>query len=576
MHLQYFGLRENPFSIPPDPHYLYLSRSHQEALAHLQYGLSESGGFVQLTGEVGTGKTLLIRALVERQPQDVDVALVLYPVLTVGEFVAGICDELRIPYPAGKNSLKVLIDALNAHLLQSHAKGRRTVLIIDEAQNLNREVLEQIRLLTNLETTKTKLLQIILVGQPELASLLAQQDLRQLAQRITARHHLTALTRRETFDYVLHRCRVAGARTPLFQRTAMESVHTLSGGIPRLINVICDRALLGAYVLEKNVVDAAIVKRSAAEVSVGREKSSSITPRVLMPVAAAAAAAVFVVAGWQMSVWLRPAAHDAQAVAAVVAPAKVDEKSAASTEPVANKTAGETNVAADSSPVGTKTQSPDSKRPVAIESLLANPQVATDTESAMKHLFARWDLDYTVLAGATACDRALNAGLHCMYKTGTWNNLREYNRPAIIELVDTNGNKHHVLVSLLKENTASLELGGQAHDFPTSELGRYWFGKYLLLWKPSMPEQGDLRLGARGEAVVWLRDALARYRGEALSAQPKDRFDEALEMELMDFQSNHRLDPDGIAGRITLTKLQAYSLDKAPTLLADTTVSKVR
>ncbi|MEK7207361.1 MAG: AAA family ATPase [Pseudomonadota bacterium] len=575
MHLQYFGLRENPFSIPPDPHYLYLSRSHQEALAHLQYGLSESGGFVQLTGEVGTGKTLLIRALVERQPQDVDVALVLYPVLTVGEFVAGICDDLRIPYPAGKNSLKVLIDALNAHLLQSHAKGRRTVLIIDEAQNLNREVLEQIRLLTNLETTKTKLLQIILVGQPELARLLGQRDLRQLAQRITARHHLTALTRKETFDYILHRCRVAGARTPLFQRTAMERVHVLSGGIPRLINVICDRALLGSYVLEKNLVDAAVVARSAAEVSVGRERKRRSVSRALAPMASAAAAVLFVVAGWQLSVWLRPAAHDAQVVA-VVAPAKMDEKPVAPTESTASKTASATAVAADPSPLDTKPQGIATQKPVSIENLLASPQVATDTESAMKHLFSRWDLDYTALAGATACDRALNAGLHCVYKTGTWNNLREYNRPAVIELVDTNGNKHHVLVSLLKEDTASLQLGGQAHDFPTSELGHYWFGKFLLLWKPQMPEQGDLRLGSRGEAVVWLRDALARYRGEALSAQPKDRFDEALEMELMDFQSNQRLAPDGIAGRITLTKLQAYSLDKAPTLLADTTVSKVR
>ena len=194
MYLQYFGLHENPFSIPPDPHYLYLSRAHQEALAHLQYGLGESGGFVQLTGEVGTGKTLLIRALVERLPEDVDVALILYPVLTVAEFIAAICDELRIPHPGEQASLKELIDALNMHLLQNHAHGRHTVLVIDEAQNLSREVLEQIRLLTNLETTKQKLLQIILTGQPELASLLAQQDLRQLAQRITARFHLVALT----------------------------------------------------------------------------------------------------------------------------------------------------------------------------------------------------------------------------------------------------------------------------------------------------------------------------------------------------------------------------------------------
>ncbi|MBI5612210.1 MAG: AAA family ATPase, partial [Gammaproteobacteria bacterium] len=256
MYTRFFGLTENPFALPPDPGYLYLGQAHQEALAHLRYGIEQGGGFVQLTGEVGTGKTLLVRAVVERLPENVDVALILYPILSVFEFVAAICDELRVSYPAGTTSIKDLIDALNAHLLKSHADGRRTVLVIDEAQNLSREVLEQVRLLTNLETTKQKLLQIVLIGQPELDGLLAQRDLRQLAQRITARYRLTSLTRRETCDYILHRCRVAGAKTPLFSRAALRWVHMLSNGVPRLINVICDRALLGAYAGGKSVVDA--------------------------------------------------------------------------------------------------------------------------------------------------------------------------------------------------------------------------------------------------------------------------------------------------------------------------------
>jgi general secretion pathway protein A len=299
MYLQYFGLYENPFSIPPDPRYLYLSRGHQEALAHLQYGLGESGGFVQLTGEVGTGKTLLIRSLGERLPKDVDVALVLYPVLTVAEFVAAICDDLRVPHPGGQASLKKLIDALNTHLLQSHARGRRTMLIIDEAQNLSREVLEQIRLLTNLETTKQKLLQIILIGQPELVGLLAQPDLRQLAQRITARYRLTALTREETCYYIGHRCRVAGGRALLFNMSAMRRVHALSGGIPRLINIICDRSLLGAYTREKTVVDTGIVNRAAAEIG---SFTRSSRWRARAPSAAVALTAVLIarshLAGW--------------------------------------------------------------------------------------------------------------------------------------------------------------------------------------------------------------------------------------------------------------------------------------
>ncbi len=551
MYLQYFGLNENPFSIPPDPHYLYLSRGHQEALAHLQYGLGEAGGFVQLTGEVGTGKTLLIRTLVERLPEGVDVALVLYPVLTVSEFVAAICDELRVPHPGAKASLKQLIDALNAHLLQTHAQGRRTVLIIDEAQNLSREVLEQVRLLTNLETTKQKLLQIILIGQPELANMLAQQDLRQLAQRITARYGLSALTHDETCNYITHRCRVAGARKPLFSQSALHRVHAFTGGIPRLINILCDRALLGAYTHGKNIADARIVKRAAREVGPGAMPNRRLALRAVA--AATAVAAVLVVAGWQWwPQWSRlfsPAVSTDVAVAPVEAPA-----SSPATAPVAT---AETNAAANP---------PD---PVAkLEASLESPETKTDTDSAMQKLFERWGLDYTALTGATGCERALNAGLHCVYQTGTWNNLRQYNRPAVIELQDSSGRKHHVLVDGLTTDSVSLAMAGPPREFPIQEVGRLWFGKYLLLWKPPTPGQGMLRLGDRGEAVVWLRDALARFRGEPLAVEANDLFDKELQAQLMQFQSRHRLASDGVAGEVTLAKLQDYLPAKSPTLSA--------
>ncbi|MBS1247393.1 MAG: hypothetical protein H6R48_182, partial [Proteobacteria bacterium] len=247
MYAPHFGLREPPFAITPDPAYVYLSRHHQEALAHLLYGVGENGGFVQLTGEVGTGKTTLVRTLLEQQLENVDIALCLNPRLTVAELLATVCDELGASYSPEPHTLKALLDALNAHLLQTHAAGRRTVLILDEAQNLSREVLEQIRLLTNLETAKHKLLRIILVGQPELRTLLARPDLRQLAQRITARYHLPPLDRRETAAYIDHRLRVAGGREDLFTWGARRVVYGHSGGIPRLINIICDRALLGAF-----------------------------------------------------------------------------------------------------------------------------------------------------------------------------------------------------------------------------------------------------------------------------------------------------------------------------------------
>src|SRR3990172_2497595 len=258
MYTRYFGLHENPFALPPDPRYLYLASRYQEALAHLTYGITQGGGFVQLTGEVGTGKTMMIRALLDRLPEDVNVALVLYPFLSVQEFVLAICDDLRIPRSQDGTSLKGAIDTLNRFLLDNHAQGRRTVLVIDEAHKLSHEVLEQVRLLTNLETTKEKLLQILLVGQPELTSLLAQRDLRQLAQRITARYKLTPLQSRETAEYVVRRLKVAGAENPIFTRAALNTVHRRAGGIPRLINTLCDRALLGAYAHGKNRVTAAM------------------------------------------------------------------------------------------------------------------------------------------------------------------------------------------------------------------------------------------------------------------------------------------------------------------------------
>ncbi len=265
MYTDFFKLSEPPFSLTPDPRFLYMSERHREGLAHLFYGVQQPGGFVQLTGDIGSGKTTLCRCLIKQLPPGTDIALILNPRLTVIELLATVCDELGISYPAEAASNKVLIDALNQRLLESHARSRRTVLIIDEAQNLNEDVLEQIRLLTNLETSKEKLLQIILIGQPELLSLLKRKNLRQLAQRITARYHLLSLSRSETHAYIQHRLLVAGRKEPLFTRRAMHCVYRLSRGMPRVINIICDRALLGAYALDAQRVSAGIVRKASRE-----------------------------------------------------------------------------------------------------------------------------------------------------------------------------------------------------------------------------------------------------------------------------------------------------------------------
>ena len=304
MYPKYFGLKEPSFSIAPDPHYLFLSEQHKEALAHLLYGAGEHGGFVLLTGEVGTGKTTVCRAFLEQLPAGVDVALIVNPAMTANELLLNICDEFRIPVAAGERSVKLLVDRLNDYLLAAHASGRRPVLMIDEAQNLRPKVLEQVRLLTNLETTKAKLLQIFLIGQPELRRMLEREGLRQINQRITARFHLRPLNARETGDYIRHRVAVAGVDRPLFTAAAVRRIHQIAGGVPRVVNILCDRALLGACVTRANQVTPGVVARAAREVR-GEGIKTAPPPPVRPAFAAAAALALMLTAAWVTTERLR-------------------------------------------------------------------------------------------------------------------------------------------------------------------------------------------------------------------------------------------------------------------------------
>ncbi len=266
MYLSHFSLNERPFSISPDPRFLFMSNRYREALAHLTYGVEDGGGFVLLTGEVGTGKTTVCRCLLQQLPDNTRLAFVLNPKLNSLELLATICDELDIKYPENCDSLKVLTDKLSDYLLKCYQKGLSVVVMIDEAQNIATEVLEQIRLLTNLETNQKKLLQIILVGQPELQEKLAKRELRQLAQRITARYHLRPLNLKETMAYVLHRVKIAGSKKTLFSRKSIELMHAKTAGIPRLINTICDRALVAACSRNKNQVDHKIMAEAVSDV----------------------------------------------------------------------------------------------------------------------------------------------------------------------------------------------------------------------------------------------------------------------------------------------------------------------
>ena len=280
MYKEYFGLKEDPFSIAPDPQFLYMSERHRDALAHLIYGTKADSGFVLLTGEVGTGKTTICRCLLGQIPEKAEIAFILNPKLSVAELLATICDEFGISYPKENHSIKVFIDLLNGYLLDLHGQGKQAVLIIDEAQNLSVDVLEQIRLLTNLETDKHKLLQVIMLGQPELNQILESTELRQFSQRVTARYHLEPLSRNEIAGYVKHRLSVAGVERPLFPIKTVNKLYHLSGGVPRLINILCNRALLGAYVKGQHIVDTTLLAEAASEVFGKKSQISSAEKKI--------------------------------------------------------------------------------------------------------------------------------------------------------------------------------------------------------------------------------------------------------------------------------------------------------
>lgn len=287
MYTGFFGLTSPPFSIAPNPDFMYLSPRHTEALAHLRYGLGDAGGFVLLTGEVGTGKTTVSRTLLQELDEQTEVAFILNPTLSELELLAAICDELKIRYKKTDASLKLLSDKITQRLQKNHDAGKKTILIIDEAQHLQPAVLEQLRLLTNLETNTKKLLQVILIGQPELQQLLQRNDLRQLAQRITARYHLLPLNFAEVQHYVRFRLQVAGCQRPVFSDKAVKKLFELSGGIPRLVNLLADRAMLAAYSRQQPLVEALEVQRAAIEIlpPVAESKSQSL-PAWLWPLLA--------------------------------------------------------------------------------------------------------------------------------------------------------------------------------------------------------------------------------------------------------------------------------------------------
>jgi general secretion pathway protein A len=554
-YLAHFGLREPPFAITPDPRYLFLAERHREALALLLYGVGAAGGLVQLTGEVGTGKTTLCRALLDRVPPHVDVALVLNPTLTAPELLATVCDELHITYPPATASIKVLVDALYRYLLEAHAAGRRTVLVIDEAQNLTAEVLEQLRLLTNLETARDKLLQIILIGQPELAQLLERKNLRQVAQRITARYHLTPFSEPETRACVVHRLQVAGQSAAIFTDGALRDVHRLSGGVPRLVNVICDRALLGAFGHDLLQIDRGIVRAATREV-LGRPGGPGLSRRVAWMGALVAVAAMAIAA----AVLARPHLRDVEfpfrgwdaGPASSPAVARASTAPGGSEPPVAGASSQvDTRSRADAIAAGPRAAKDET--PLAV--LLDSGAGTADARSAFKTLYARWGIEADREGAAVGCEQARAYGLRCLSRRGDWSGLFGFDLPAILELQGPTGQRRHGVVVARSVDDVTIALGDRQWRGPTTAVDPYWRGTFVLLWRPPALGTLPLALGFHGHDVEALRERLAQVDGKGAGQQNGSLYDDELRRRVIAFQRSRSLPPDGVVGEDTLAHL---------------------
>jgi len=585
MYSAYFGLSENPFALTPDPRFLFLSQRHKEALAHLLYGMGEKGGFVLLTGEVGTGKTTLCRSLLEQVPEGVEVGLVLNPKQTALELVGSVCDELNVSYPQGTESLKVLVDKLNLHLLDTHSKSGRTVLIIDEAQNLSVDVLEQVRLLTNLETTRQKLLQILLIGQPELQGMMARPELRQLGQRITARYHLSPLLPNETALYVQHRLDVAGCKRELFSREALRLIHKLSGGVPRLINIICDRALLGAYAKQRDRVDKGLARKAASEVTGQGRRSGH---RRLMIWALVVLVLMLLGAGWKFLPWwgsVENVLEDAKEAQMLRQQAAITVRIGkdGSPKPTPERREGEVSTSENPDdvvaeevavpsyePVVEEAPSGISGGPIKLDKLLRDRSVKTDQETAFATLFRYWDSEWPDPSGTPPCEYAPTVALRCASSKGNWTGLCHLNRPVVLDLIDETKEHHYVLATSLEEGDVTLDFGDKQITVPRSVLEPYWFGDFTLFWKAPPFQAILLKEGDRGPDIVWLRAQLDRVKGASPESERESTnplFDADLKKRVMGFQRENSINPDGKVGEQTFIQLNTALKDPSIPLL---------
>jgi general secretion pathway protein A len=520
VYCEYFGFCEKPFSMTPDPRFLFLSESHREALAHLLYGIDNRTGFIELTGEVGSGKTTVLRALLTQlDAERYRTALIFNPCLSAPDLLQAINREFRIPTEGF--SQPAHLENLNRFLISQNEKGLIVVLVIDESQNLQPEVLEQIRLISNLETDRAKLLQIVLAGQPELAGLLARKELRQLDQRIVVRYHLRPMTFHDTCLYIQHRINVAGGkRSVSFTKEAARRIYRYSGGLPRLVNIASDRALLAAYTKNKREVNFRIASAGIADVKRGRAR------RRWKPVAAAAAAMCVVAMVFFFSF--------GQTVVDSLRPAVPVEEA---------------------KPVTAKIALPKTQHNQNIRETLEAMSEKTSAASAYGALAKAWNVKPLDAAADSGNPRAVeqaarDAGFSLYWFSGNLGALLRLDCPAILELRLPGAGKRFTALTGLKDGRVLVEppLSGTGSVEPF-DLERYWSGRGMVLWKNPLGLPAKIQPGASGKPVRDLQGLLSKtgvYRESATG-----RYDRQTTAAVKEFQSSRGIDPDGIAGQQT-------------------------
>lgn len=587
MYLDYFGLKEIPFSIAPDPRYLYMSERHREALAHLLYGVSGQGGFVVLTGEVGTGKTTICRCFLNQVPKNTDVAFIINPKLSARELMAAICDELSIDYPESA-SIKVLNDLINHRLLAAHADNRHTVLIIDEAQNLRVDVLEQLRLLTNLETSEKKLLQIILLGQPELREILAQNELRQLAQRVTARYHLHELNKMEVGAYVQCRLAVAGRKGRIFTQKAIQKLYQLSGGVPRLINLICDRALLGAYASQSDMVEVNHIKYAYDEIQGEKVRQPFMQNKALrISFMTLGAFCVFVLAVVSFNFInqlfevnsITSAELVTQTVQVNAVDGSAEEKDSARPQKTISAPAINASIQdlqaipvlenpkdklisvpttglsqAQSQPVEARKGAPY------LDQITGLVPTVDDKYYAYQAVLTRWGIDYHKEPFILACDFAEMYGLRCLHNSGNWRSVLKLDRPTVLTLTNELGQSLYFALLAIEGQDALVSHQGKIYWVGMDELDRYWLGDYSIFWKLP-PYKSSVIMPGQATEKEWLQENLSRLNRSYLTPN------EPLDKKIQRFQQSSGLVPDGIPGTMTLIHINKRLCMDCPKLL---------